>query len=159
MKRYWLLLGIGLLSVLLAVGAYACGGDDDSEAVDDSIEDILDDDGMVFQLAAELMPQGDSTASGTAELSVNGEGILVSIAMEGLSAGAHPNHLHDGSCAENGNIHVPLDNIVADDSGDGTQTTGSNELPLSHFETDHYLAVHEAEDDLSIVACGDVVTA
>ena len=155
MKRYWMLLAIGMLSTLLAVGAIACSDDDDSDVVDDIIDDIVGDE--VFQLVAELVSQGDATASGTADISVNGEGILVSIAMEGLSAGAHPNHVHHGTCADQGEIHVPLDNIVADDSGDGTQTTGSAELPLSHFETGHYVAVHEAEDDFTVVACGEVV--
>ena len=139
MRSKWLLAGIGLLIAVLAIGAIACGDDDDG----------------VLLLTASLTEEDGSGASGEADLSVNGEGILVQLVMQGLTEGAHANHLHDGSCAEMGGIDIPLDDIVADDAGDGLQTTANDEQPLSHFETGHYLAVH-AEDG-TVVACGDVV--
>lgn len=155
MRSKWLLGAIGLLIAVLAIGAIACGDDEKTaEEIVDEILGELDDLGVLF-LNASLTEVDGSGASGEANLSLNGEGILVSLVMEGLSEGAHPNHLHDGSCDELGEIHIALDNIVADDAGDGIQTTGSDEEPLSHFETGHALAVH-AEDG-AIVACGDVI--
>ena len=156
MRSKWLLGAIGLLVAVLAIGAIACGDDEKTaEEFFDDILDELDDLGVLF-LTASLTEVDGSGASGEANLSVNGEGILVSLAMQGLSEGAHPNHLHDGGCDDLGEIHITLDNIVADDAGDGIQTTGTDEPPLSHFETGHALAVH-AEDG-AIVACGDVVS-
>ncbi len=152
MRSKWLLAGIGLLIAVLAIGAIACG---DDEKTADEIVDELDDLG-VLSLHATLTEVDGSGASGEADLSVNGEGIFVSLEMQGLTEGAHANHLHDGSCDEMGNVHIPLDNIVADSAGDGSQSTGNNELPLSHFETGHYLAVHA--DDGAVVACGDVLS-
>ena len=146
---------------MLAIGAVACSDDDDDEVLDDildELEDELDDLG-VLQLVVHLSEQDGSGASGEADLTPNGDGILVSLVMEGLTEGAHANHLHHGSCAEQNEIHITLDDIVADENGDGLQTTSNNEQPLAHFETGHYLAVH-AEDSETIgdvVACGDVV--
>ena len=158
MRSKWLLAGIGLLIAVLAIGAIAC--DDDDDIIDDVIDDIIDDDGVLF-LTATLTEMDGSGASGAADLSVNGEGILVSLVMEGLTEGAHANHLHHGSCSEQGEIHITLDDIVADDTGAGIQTTGDDELPLSHFETGHYLAVHVEDSETigAVVACGDVVSA
>ena len=156
MRGKWLLIGVGLLIAVFAIGAVACGDDDDD--VEDAIEDILDelDDLGVLQLVAQIEEMDGSGASGEADLDLNGDGIRVSLSMEGLTEGVHPNHLHHGTCAEQGEIHITLDNIVADAAGDGSQITANDEEPLSHFETGHYLAVHESETDLTVVACGNV---
>ena len=162
MKTKWLLIGVALLTAVLALGAIACGDDDDDDDDDDGNGDIIDDvidDDMILQLVASLTEMDGSGASGEADISLNGEGILVSLIMEGLTEGAHANHLHHGSCAEQGEIHIFLDDIVADENGDGTQTTGSDEAPLDHFETGHYLAVHVEDSETigAVVSCGDVV--
>ena len=156
MKTKWLLIGVAILTAILAIGAIGCSDDDDDE-LDDILDEILDDldDLGVLQLTASLTEMDGSGASGEAEISPNGDGILVSLIMEGLTEGSHANHLHHGSCDEQGEIHITLDNIVADENGDGTQTTSDDEQPLDHFESGHYLAVH-AEDG-AVVACGDVV--
>ncbi len=153
MRTKWLLIGVALLTAILALGAVACG-DDDEDALEDILEEIEDElaDIGVFQLVASLT---GPEASGEADISPNGEGILVSIIMEGLTEGEHANHLHHGSCAEQGEVHIPLDNIVADESGDGSQTTSNDEESIDHFAEGHYLAVH-AEDG-AVISCGDVV--
>ena len=152
MRSRWLLTGIGLLIAVLAIGAIACGDDDDTD-------DIIDDVGVLL-LTASITEVDGSGASGEATLSINGEGILVSIVMEGLTEGVHANHIHDGSCDNLGPIDVPLDGIVADSAGAGSQTTGNQDEPLSHFETGHYVAVHaeDVETIGAVVACGDIVT-
>lgn len=160
MRGKWLLIGVGLLIAVFAIGAVACGDDDDDD-VEDAIEDILDelDDLGVLQLVAQLEEEGGTGVSGEADISLNGDGILVSLSMEGLTEGPHANHLHHGTCDDQGEIHITLDDVLADASGDGSQTTGNNEQPLSHFEDGHYLAVHEAGSDTigAVVACGNVV--
>ena len=156
MRTKWLLIGIALLTAVLAIGAVACGDDDDDlEDILDEIQDELDEIG-VFQLTASLT---GPEASGEADISVNGDGILVTLSMAGLSEGAHANHLHHGTCDEQGEIHIFLDDIVADDSGDGSQTTANDEQPIDHFEAGHYLAVHTEDSETigEVVSCGDVV--
>ena len=156
MRSKWLLAGIGLLIAVLAIGAIACGDDDDTDDIIDDIVDDTDDLGVI-RLSASLTEVDGSGASGEADLSINGEGILVQLDMEGLTEGAHANHIHDGSCDNLGAVDIPLDDIVADSAGVGTQTTGNADQPLSHFETGHLVAVHA--DDGAIVACGDIVGA
>ena len=153
MRSKWLLAGIGLLIAVLAIGAIACG--DDDEISQDDIDE--QEDPGVLRLTASLTEVDGSGASGEANLSINGEGILVQLDMEGLTEGAHANHIHDGSCDNLGAVDIPLDDIVADSAGAGSQTTGNQDEPLSHFETGHLVAVHA--DDGAIVACGDVVSA
>ncbi len=159
MKTKWLLIGVALLTAVLAIGAIACSDDDDEEDTNgDTNGDVIDDDIDIggdlgiFQLTASLT---GPEASGEADISPNGEGILVSIIMEGLTEGEHANHLHDGSCDEQGEVVIALDNIVADENGDGSQTTANDEGSIDHYATGHYLAVH-AEDG-EVISCGDVV--
>ena len=155
MRTKWMLIGIALLTAVLAIGAIACGDDDDElEDLLDELQEELDDLG-VLQLVAHLSEMDGSGASGEADISLNGDGIFVQLSMEGLTEGTHENHLHHGSCAELAEVHIALDNIVADENGDGSQVTSNDEFPIDHFETGHSLAVH-AEDG-TIVACGDVV--
>ena len=163
MKTKWLLIGVALLIAVFAIGAVACGDDDDDdddtngdtngEVIDDG--DDLDDDLGIFQLVASLT---GPEASGEASISPNGDGILVSIEMAGLPEGERANHLHHGTCTDDppGEVHIALDNIVADESGDGSQTTSNDEQPIDHFAEGHYLAVHG--EDGAIISCGDVVS-
>ncbi len=161
MKTKWLLIGVALLTAVLAIGAIACSDDDDDDDTNgdtngDVIDDDIDigDDLGIFQLTASLT---GLEASGEADISLNGEGILVQIDMTGLTEGEHANHLHHGDCTADppGEVHIALDNIVADENGDGSQTTSNNEEAIDHYAEGHYLAVHG--EDGAIVSCGDVV--
>ena len=157
MKTKWLLIGVALITAVLALGAIACG-DDDEDALEDILEELEDElaDLGVLQLVASLT---GPEASGEADISLNGEGILVTLIMEGLTEGAHANHLHHGTCDDQGEIHIFLDDVVADDSGDGSQTTSNDEQPIDHFESGHYLAVHVEDSETigEVISCGDVV--
>ncbi len=154
MRKNWLLIGIGLLVAVLAIGAIACGDDDDDGDGNGNGNGNGNGD-LLLRLSVTLT---GPDASGTAELTVNGEGILVSLSMAGLVEGVHANHIHDGACESIGAIVITLDNIVADAAGDGTQTTANNEGPLSHYETGHSLAVHEADGSPgTIISCGEIV--
>ncbi len=151
MRKNLLLIGVGLLVAVLAIGAIACSDDDG----DGDGNGNGNGNGEVFRLDVTLT---GPDANGTAEITVNGEGIFVSISMTGLQEGVHANHIHEGSCDSQGAIHIGLDNIVADATGDGSQSTGNNEQSLSHYESGHYLAVHEADGDPgAVVSCGDIV--
>ena len=73
--------------------------------------------------------------------------------MAGLD-GTHANHLHHGACDAQGEVHVTLEELQA---GNGTATTTFEDPELAHFETGHYVAVHEAGGAPgAVVSCGDV---
>ena len=157
MRKNWLLIGIGLLVAVLAIGAIACGDDDDNGDNGDNGNGNGD---VLLRLSVTLTEMDSSGASGTAELTVNGEGILVTLSMAGLGEGegVHANHLHHGTCAEQSEVHITLDNVVADAAGDGSQITANDEQPLTHFESGHYLAVHVAGGAPgAVISCGEVV--
>ena len=162
MRRSWLLIGIALLAAVFAIGAVACGDDDDngSDALEDAIDDALDDlpDDIVLLLVASLTEEGGSGASGEASLTPNGEtAMLVNIDMTGLSEGTHPQHIHVGSCADKGDIVIPLTNIVADETGVGSQIDPPDGT-LEDIAEGHHYDVHESDSDLTVVACGDIVS-
>ena len=102
-----------------------------------------------------------SGVSGRVTLAAGGDGTQVDVSLSGLPARAHANHLHHGSCDEQGEVHVPLAELEAGDDGSGKGTTTFDDPALDHFAAGHYHAVHEAGDDTvgAVIACGDVVAA
>lgn len=140
---------VGIVIAVFAIAAVACSDDNGGDG--NGGGDLPG----VLQLIATLTEQDASGVSGVADISVNGDGILVQIVMAGLSEGEHANHIHGGSCAEQGAVEITLDQIVADANGDGSQTTNSTEEGIDHFAVGHYVAVH-AEDG-TVISCGDVV--
>ena len=166
MRKNWLLIGVGLLVAVLAIGAIACSDDDDNGNGDgngDDIGDIGDGNGngngdLLVRLSVTLTEMDGSGASGTAELTVSGEGIQVTLSMAGLQDGVHASHIHDGTCDDIGGIDISLTGIVGDEAGEGSQIDNNTENPLSHYETGHSLAVHEADGSPgTIISCGEIV--
>ena len=162
MRKNWLLIGVGLLVAVLAIGAIACGDDDDNGNGDGNGDDIGDigdgngnGNGELLRLSVTLT---GPDASGTAELTVSGEGIQVTLSMAGLQDGVHASHIHDGTCDDIGGIDISLTGIVGDEAGEGSQIDNNTENPLSHYETGHSRAVHEADGSRgTIISCGEVV--
>jgi hypothetical protein len=151
MRKNWLLIGIGLLVGVLAMTAVACGDDDDDG---DGGED---DGGDVAALAATIAEVDGSGGTGTAALTEAADGSTeVVVDMAGL-IGAHANHLHHGSCDAQGEVHVTLEVLQAGTDGSVTATSTFADPELAHFETGHYVAVHEADGAPGpVISCGDV---
>ena len=151
MRTKWLLLGIGLLTAILAVAAVACDDDDD--------DDGGGGDGA-GSLSATLSEVEGNGVTGSATLTETDVGYTrVEVTMAGLSEGPHANHLHHGTCDAQGEVHVTLEELQASADGDATATTTdfAEEDPdpaFNHFEAGHYVAVHAA--DGAVISCGDV---
>ena len=77
------------------------------------------------------------------------------IRRAGLTEGDHANHVHHGSCAEQGDIHVPLSDLSAGADGDASGTTVWPDNGIDHFASNHYVAAHELVT-FAVIACGDV---
>ncbi len=159
MRKNWLLIGVGLLVAVLAIGAIACDDDDDD---DDGNGDGNGD--VVTRLIATLAAEGDGSGTGSATLTeVNGVA-QIEVTMEGLIEGTHANHVHHGSCAAQGEVHVTLQELVAGADGAASGTTLAEPpavdpaFGLDHFVAGHYIAVHEVGGAPgAVVSCGDVV--
>ena len=105
------------------------------------------------------------TASGSATLAITGPTSLqVSLTVSGLPAGStHPAHIHNGTCTSDGGVAFALPNLVADASGNATETTTVT-VPLGTGipEAGWFVNVHNGPDmttssGATPVACGNVV--
>ncbi len=159
MRRNWLLIGIGLLVAVFAVGAVACG-DDDGDSNGDSNGGDATEPSSAEIADIVLSAFEDSGVSGSASITDSGGNTEVTVTVDaGLEEGSHLNHIHDGTCDDQGDPHVTLTEVAAgaDGSAPATTTTefAEGDPGFAHWlEADHYVAVHAL--DGSVVACGDV---
>ena len=128
----------------------------------------------LFALAALL-------AAGMIFIGVNG-GVIAqgtpqaSPGMPGMSGESHPAHIHNGSCANLGDVVAPLSNVSAEAMNNGTPMAmggsmmgSTNAIPvLSSVTTvdmaiadilngEHAINVHESAENIgNYVACGDI---
>ena len=106
-------------------------------------------------LTAAISAVDDSGVSGSATLRASGDGTAIQVTVAGLTEGDHANHVHHGSCAEQGAIHVPLSDLSAGADGDASGDTVWPDNGLDHFAGGHYVAVHELVT-FAVIGCGDV---
>ena len=156
-----------VLTTVLLLGA-ACSDDDDDDA---SATATATETGIATETATATEPAAaaseplraavlaieDSGVSGRVTLAAGGDGTQVEVSLSGLPVGAHANHLHHGSCAAQGEVHVPLTELDASDEGTAAGSTTFDDPALDHFAAGHYYAVHDA--DGAVIGCGDVVAA
>jgi plastocyanin len=90
------------------------------------------------------------------------------LAAQDEEAEAHPAHIHSGTCAELGDVVVPLTDVAH--MGDEAETTGaSSAIPVKTSETvvdmplqeiidgGHAINVHLSADEIdTYIACGDI---
>ena len=110
-------------------------------------------------LSATLAGQGGLEASGSVRLMSVGLGTRIEVSVSGLPEGGHANHVHHGSCAAQGEVHVPLTDLAADSAGNAFGSTVWADNDLDHFAAGHYVAAHElstADGVGPVIACGDV---
>jgi hypothetical protein len=101
-----------------------------------------------------------SSATGTASITDNGDGTMtVVVNVTGLDAGSHLAHIHTGSCAAEGGVKFPLNNVTVDASGKGTSTT-TVKAPVSALAGgSYYVNVHQSGAGVPPgAACGDIPT-
>ena len=171
-SRRWSALLVGAVAMFALVGAAACGDDDDDDddatlvATEVAVDVDADADGEAVELAdltATLTEMDGSGASGSATLGHDDDGLVmidVTVADHPGGEGSFANHVHHGSCAELGEVHVPLSNLETDADGnaDGSTTLAADgdfgELALDHFAAGHYVAVHDGGG--AVITCGDV---
>ena len=135
-RRRWVPLLVGVVVMAVALGAVACGGDEELEAELSGVD-----------------------MTGTATITEDGDGVEVVVEVKGLPAGMHANHVHHGSCTNQGAVHVPLTELDADAGGDAEATTKWTENDIDHFKAGHYVAAHEmstADGIGAVIVCGNV---
>jgi len=127
-----------VLTTVLLLGA-ACSDDDDDDATATA---TATETGIATETATATEPAAaaseplraavlaieDAGVSGRVTLVAGGDGTQVEVSLSGLPAGAHANHLHHGSCAAQGEVHVPLTELDASDEGTAAGSPPSTTL-------------------------------
>jgi hypothetical protein len=110
----------------------------------------------IIGLLGEVVPVGGSDVAGEVILTARGDQTEVYVSLTGLTEGGHANHLHEGSCAAEGGISHPLDELMADADGVATATTVLN-VSIEELADGHYFTVHAEDDDTigAAVGCAD----
>ncbi len=101
------------------------------------------------------------SASGTAHLTLSGSTLTVKLTLTGLQPGtSHAAHIHAGSCESQGAVVHPLNNVVADSSGNYNGTTtikNVSSLPGSGWYVNiHYSTDLSTQTGFNPIACGNV---
>lgn len=100
-------------------------------------------------------------ASGKTTLAIQNGKLVVTITMSGLEpTSKHAAHIHSGTCASQGAIVHPLDDVTADGSGNATSTTTIDNV-TSIPSGGWYVNVHRglnmnSQIDFDPIACGNV---
>jgi hypothetical protein len=90
-----------------------------------------------------LSPSDGSNVSGLAWVTQDGDHLIVTTLIWGLAPGsAHSNHIHTGSCANQGGIVYDLADLTANDQGVATATTRVNTDMAMMGMASHYVNVH-----------------
>jgi Cu/Zn superoxide dismutase len=146
--------GLALLVLLaaLALGAAGCGGDDD-EGNGEAAAPATTAAEEAESVTVDLGEQNGSGESGTATLTSDGEQTVVVIELTGAPADTpQPAHIHNGTCAEIGDVVHPLTNV----EGGASETTVA--APLADLQAAAFaINVHESEEAIqNYVACGEI---
>jgi hypothetical protein len=169
MRRKWFLIGAMLAIAMLAPGAAGCGDDDEGEGGNGEATTPAAGattpatrattpaagDGAATEYAAIIAGVDDDTIGGAVVIAEGGDGVEVIVDVLGLPEGSHANHLHHGTCEEQGEVHVTLTELEPDADGIATAETTFDDPPLEHFATGHYYAVHSGAG--AVIGCGNVV--
>ena len=178
MRKYWMFIGVAIIAGALALGAIACGDDDDDSngagaeptataqeaapteppAGETPTDGETPADGVTIDVILEADP-GYEDVAGAASITETAAGFDVEMTIDaGLEPGQHQNHIHAGTCASRGDVVVPLTALEADADGATTATLTSVDQQLSDFTAGaNYFAVHAI--DGTVVACGDIPAA
>jgi Cu/Zn superoxide dismutase len=153
-----LLAVLGVVAALLLVG---CGGSSSGPASSPTAASTSTSTSATTTTNASAtlkhQPQGMATISWDPA----SKGLTVKISLTGLApSSTHPAHIHSGSCANQGAVVYPLQNVVADAHGVGTSTTTIKSVP-NLLPSGWYLNIHNGpnltpSDQFLPIACSDL---
>ena len=180
MKKPWILGLVGLIAIILAIGAVACNDDeeDNGNGGETPPQATATVEATPVSTSADQTPS--ATSSGTPQAAapvdvtlneVGGSGVTgtatlsegatagttaVEVVVDGgLTEGEHQNHIHTGTCEAQGDVVQALTPLQAGADGSATGTTPAVPAELSTFEGgSNYVAVHAT--DGTVVACGNI---
>ncbi|MBW3630771.1 MAG: hypothetical protein KY464_15950 [Gemmatimonadetes bacterium] len=155
-NRGWLLLA-------LPIALTACGGGEgegDTAAMSDTAtaarpaESTSEGAMAAMPTTVALQAVGTSGASGQATLTPNAAQTQVQVQLTGVTPGAHPGHIHSGTCAAMGAPVHPLPDITAGADGSGTAETTLPIDATTVMDGQHLISYHG--DGGAPIVCGEL---
>ena len=150
---------LALLGMFVALFMVACGGTSTGSAPASSTTGTTPTASMTTANATLAhIPTGTATLSWDPAT----KALTVKITLSGLAPNStHPSHIHTGSCAHQGAVLHPLQNIVADATGSATATTTISNVTAGIPASGWYVNVHNGPgltttDQFLPIVCGDV---
>jgi len=136
-RKINLIAGLGIVAVLLLTG---CGGTTSAPA--SSSTPASTSTGATTSNIASATLKHEPHGTATISWDPTRQGLTVKISLIGLApSSTHPAQINSGSCAKQGAVVYPLQNVVADARGVGTSTTtikNVTKIPASGW----YIIVH-----------------
>jgi CHRD domain len=145
-----------LMVSLFTLLAVACGGSTAAKSAVSSPSSTP----AAAAIRIPLHAENGSSANGMAYITVQDGHFTVRLNVAGLHADSpHPAHIHVGTCGSNGAIIYPLQNVIANGSGNGTSTTTITH-PFQAPANGRYINVHlgptMAGSGAMPIACGQI---
>lgn len=149
---------LAILSVVVVLLLSACGGSTSAPASSGTATST-----SAASSSTSATATLKHTPNGTANITWNpaNQELTVKISLVGLApSSTHPAHIHSGSCAKQGAVVYPLQNVVADAHGVGSSTTVIKNVKTLQ-PTGWFLNVHNGPglspaDQFLPIVCSDL---
>ena len=106
-------------------------------------------------MTVQLASVQNSGVTGEATLTAQGEQTQATVRLAGLKGtGAHPGHIHQGTCDKLGSVVAPLPSITPGADGTGT-ATGTAAVPMNTAMNGQHVVNYHMPDG-SPAACGAI---
>lgn len=150
---------MAILSLAAGAAVAACGSSGSSATTSTTTAGSVPATGAPVSVTLQHLPHGQATLTYDAAAKT----LKVEVKLVGLAPGSsHPNHIHGGSCAQQGGVLYPLTAITADSHGTADVTTTvkdvkEGKIPASGW----YVNVHngpglQPAEQFQPIVCGDV---
>lgn len=157
-RKINLLAGLGIVAVLLLTG---CGGTTSAPAATPTPTAASTSTSAPTSTTASATLKHVPHDMATISWNPTSQGLTVKISLIGLAPNStHPAHIHSGSCANQGPVVYPFQNVLADAHGVGTSTTTIKNVAKLQA-SGWYLNVHNGptlspSDQFLPIVCNDL---
>jgi FtsP/CotA-like multicopper oxidase with cupredoxin domain len=147
-------LSVSEIGTYVACGNIAAAGGEEEAAQE---ETATQEEAAVTEVTVDLAALNDSGVSGTATLTANADGgtdVSIEVSGDGVT-GAHPAHIHQGTCDDlDPNPLYPLTDVDADGISVTTVDVTLDELLAAPYA----INLHQSQEEIGVyIACGNIV--
>ncbi|GAC1654947.1 MAG: hypothetical protein NVS4B12_27180 [Ktedonobacteraceae bacterium] len=156
---------IAIVSLFVSLLLAACGGGSTGNGSSSSTPTASSTTPTSSTVQAKATLMHVPTGMATLNWDPSSKSLTVKVTLTGLAPSSiHPEHIHTGSCVNQGAVLHPLTNLMADASGNTTATTTIPNVASGIPASGWYVNVHNGPglttaDQFLPIVCGDVTNA